>query len=204
MSSTLPCGLHEGDEGREAASAGKLPPHPERIRRDRRPSVGHAKGAWATVRIPARTRDLGLVTQVGGGSDEATRPPLYAAWRNPWRRSGLHAASFATWRLDALVRGARAMVSHAHNEPFGLTPLEAMAIGVPALMVNEGGFADTMSPVNSGRLIQRGDLGAWKGAYLDAKDPELRKAWAEAGRTHVETHFSMKVQIEALEQLFTQ
>lgn len=183
----------------ENAASAELPPHPEEYVVTVG-QVGHAKGAWATVESLKNT-GLGL-TQVGGGSDE-DKAALVA-----------HGASIGVEvvcmprlsqpALRSLIRNARAMVSHAHNEPFGLTPLEAMAIGVPALMVNEGGFADTMSPVNSGRLIQRGDLGAWKGAYLDAKDPELRKAWAEAGRTHVETHFSMKVQIEALEQLFTQ
>lgn len=61
-----------------------------------------------------------------------------------------------------------------------------------------------MSQANWGRLIKRGDLGAWKGVYLDAKDPELRGAWAKAGRSYVESHFSMKVQIEALEHLLGQ
>ena len=159
--------------------------------------VSHVKGAWSTVESLKNT-GLGLI-QVGGGSDE-DKASLVA-----------HGASIdvevvcmprlSQIALRALIRNARAMVSHAHKEPFGLTPLEAMAIGVPALMVNEGGFSDTMGHANSGRLIDRKDIAAWKGAYLDAKDPELRKAWAKAGRTHVETYFSMKVQIEALERL---
>ena len=93
------------------------------------------------------------------------------------------------------------MVSHAHHEPFGLTPIEAMAIGVPALMVDEGGFTCTMSPVDSGLLLPRHDLAAWKAAYLDAKDPVLRKTWAEAGRPYVEKHFTLEVQIAALERM---
>lgn len=93
------------------------------------------------------------------------------------------------------------MVSHARYEPFGLTPIEAMAIGTPALMVNEGGFVNTLSKVDSGRLIARDDLAAWKAAYIEANDPEVRKAWAETGRTYVEAYFDVSVQIEALEQL---
>jgi glycosyltransferase involved in cell wall biosynthesis len=103
--------------------------------------------------------------------------------------------------LCAVIRGARAMVSHAHSEPFGLTPIEAMAIGVPALMVDEGGFNCTMTPVNSGRLIARNDLGEWKAAYLDAKDPELRKKWEKNGRPYVEKNFTLNVQIQALERM---
>ena len=103
--------------------------------------------------------------------------------------------------MCGVIRGARAMVSHARYEPFGLTPIEAMAIGTPALMVNEGGFVNTLSKVESGRLIARDDLAAWKAAYNEANDPEVRKAWAQAGRTYVEAYFDVSVQIEALEQL---
>ena len=93
------------------------------------------------------------------------------------------------------------MVSHAYHEPFGLTPIAAMAIGVPALMVDGGGFACTMGPVDSGRLLPRHDTGAWKAAYLDAKNPILRKDWAQAGRPYVEEHFTLETQIAALERM---
>jgi len=101
-----------------------------------------------------------------------------------------------------LIRHAVAMVSHAHNEPFGLTPLEAMAVGTPAIMVDEGGFHDTMSPVQSGRLITRDDSSAWKQAYKDAQNPELRRAWAQQGREYVLTHFNQETQLRALERMF--
>ena len=104
--------------------------------------------------------------------------------------------------LRSLIRNARAMVSHAHREPFGLTPIEAMAIGVPALMVNEGGFADTMKGCDSGRLIDRNDAAGWKAAYLDAKDPALREQWAKQGRAYVEANFVQAVQIKAMTNLF--
>jgi len=161
--------------------------------------VGHVKGAWSTVQS-LRGTGLGLV-QVGGGS-EADQTELIQHGET----LGVEVVCMPRLphvALRALVRGARAMVSHAHMEPFGLTPIEAMAVGTPALMVDEGGFADTMAKSNSGRLLPRGDLGAWKAAYLDAKDPVLRNAWAEAGRTYVETNFALKIQIEALEQLLS-
>jgi hypothetical protein len=58
-----------------------------------------------------------------------------------------------------------------------------------------------MAPVESGLLLARNDLGAWKVAYLDAKDPALRKAWAKAGRPYVEEYFTLETQIAALEQM---
>ena len=72
--------------------------------------------------------------------------------------------------LVAVVRGAHAMVSHARHEPFGFTPLEAMAVGVPPLMVNEGGFRSTMTGAGAGLLVERDDREAWNHAYSAAAD----------------------------------
>ena len=159
--------------------------------------ISHVKGTWDTLQSLANTQ-LALV-QVGGG-DEADKAALLVEGK----RIGVEVICMprlSQTQLCALIRGARAMVSHAYHEPFGLTPIEAMAIGVPALMVDEGGFACTMSPVDSGRLLPRHDISAWKAAYLDAKDPALRDTWAKAGRPYVEKNFTLEVQIAALERM---
>ena len=160
--------------------------------------ISHVKGTWETLQSLANTQ-LALV-QVGGG-DETDKTALIAEGK----RIGVEVVCMprlSQTQLCALIRGARAMVSHAHHEPFGLTPIEAMAIGVPALMVDEGGFACTMASVESGLLLARDDLSSWKAAYLDAKDPILREAWAKAGRPYVEKNFTLEVQIAALERMF--
>ena len=95
------------------------------------------------------------------------------------------------------------MVSHAHHEPFGLTPIEAMAVGTPALMVDEGGFQCTMSGIDSGKLLRRDDVEGWRAAYQDLNNRDLRSAWAKVGRPYVETHFTLPVQIAALEALLS-
>ena len=58
-----------------------------------------------------------------------------------------------------------------------------------------------MSGVDSGRLIRRDDEGAWTQAYEEAKNPDLRRAWAEVGRPYVEAKFTLPVQIAALERM---
>ena len=87
-----------------------------------------------------------------------------------------------------------------------------MAIGTPALFVDEGGFHYTMSNSNSGRLLPRPPLGAdsenkamaaWHSAYVDAQNPDIRLTWAEAGREHVEGLFTMETQAIALERLLS-
>ena len=57
--------------------------------------------------------------------------------------------------LCSIIRGAVAVVSMAHSEPFGLTPIESQTIGTPALFVDEGGFRETISDGKSGRLLPR-------------------------------------------------
>ena len=51
------------------------------------------------------------------------------------------------------------MVSMAHNESFGLTPIESFLSRNPALFVDEGGFRDTIVDGENERLIDRSDIG---------------------------------------------
>jgi glycosyltransferase involved in cell wall biosynthesis len=83
------------------------------------------------------------------------------------------------------MRGARAVVSMAHGEPFGLTPVEAFSVGTPALFVDEGGFRDTVIDGANGRLLERGDQAAWHSALEQAADAQTRARWAEAGRSRI-------------------
>ena len=168
--------------------------------------LGWVKGTWETVHSLAGT-GLGLA-QVGGG-DAADKARLQSEAKRLgvpfWSMPRLEQAA-----LRKLVRGAVAMVSHAHGEPFGLTPIEAMAVGVPALFVDEGGFHYTMTGADSGRLLPRPplntasdhpDMAAWHQAYAQAQDADIRRDWAVAGRKHVEGGFTLEVQALALERL---
>jgi glycosyltransferase involved in cell wall biosynthesis len=92
----------------------------------------------------------------------------------------------AQQELVDLVRGARAVVSLARYEPFGLTPIEAQAAGTPALMVDEGGFQFTITEGESGRLLPRGDWSAWHSALEESANPETRARWAKSGRANIE------------------
>ena len=89
--------------------------------------------------------------------------------------------------LSGLLRGARASVSMAHGEPFGLTPIEAFSIGIPALFVNEGGFTDTITDSENGRLIDRSDTKEWVHALEQSSDIKIRKKWAESGKERIKS-----------------
>ena len=88
-------------------------------------------------------------------------------------------------QLTALMRRSVAIVSMAHGEPFGLTPIEAFAVGTPALCVDEGGFQDTIEDRVNGRLLPRDDPMAWQEALNEAQDAELKTKWAAAGKEKI-------------------
>jgi len=144
-------------------------------------TASYVKGTMDTIDMLAGT---GLTYHhVGGGSEEDIAT-IQA-----------HAASkgvelvveprLSQEALVSLVKRARAVVSLARGEPFGLTPIEAQAAGTPALMVNEGGYRHTIEDGVTGRLLPRGDWSVWHAALEDARDTDTRGAWSEAGRKNI-------------------
>ena len=147
-------------------------------------SVGRAswvKGAWETVSMLAGS-GVSLAHVGGGAGEDLARLTQHAESCGV----GLWVAPrLSSPEMAALMRGARAVVSMAHGEPFGLTPVESISVGTPALMVDEGGFRDTVIDGVNGRLLPRDDLGAWHSALEQVADDGTRTAWAESGRTRI-------------------
>ena len=76
-----------------------------------------------------------------------------------------------------------------------------MAVGVPPIMVDEGGFHYTMTGSGAGVLVQRDDHEGWLAAYEAAADPETRSKWAIAGRKHVAGNYPPESQLKAIERI---
>lgn len=148
-------------------------------------TIGHAgwvKGGWETISMLAGS-GFGLVLVGGGVFEEVEELHEYADARGvrlwtPPRLSNL--------QLTGLMRRSVAIVSLAHGEPFGLTPIEAFAVGTPALFVDEGGFRDSIEDGVNGRLLPRDDPVAWQEALNEALQPDVKKRWAAAGRARIE------------------
>jgi glycosyltransferase involved in cell wall biosynthesis len=147
-------------------------------------SVGrasYAKGTWETISMLAGT---GLSLAHVGGGDEGSlgmlRKHAYSSGVGLWVAPRLPSPD-----LVSLMRGARAIVSMAHKESFGLTPIEAFAVGTPPLFVDEGGFRDTIVDGENGRLLDRGDVESWHSALEQASDPGTREGWAARGRERI-------------------
>ena len=144
-------------------------------------TIGRAswvKGTWETVSMLAGS-GLSLAL-VGGGEEESIGSLIEHAKSSKveiWVAPRLDSSE-----LCGLIRGAVAVVSMAHSEPFGLTPIEAQSLGTPALFVDEGGFRETITDRISGRLLPRDDYSAWHVALEEAKDIKNRSSWSENGR----------------------
>ena len=89
---------------------------------------------------------------------------------------------------DRLVRHYQALdlfAAPARWEGFGLTPLEAMACGVPAIGARVGAYEALIRDGETGSLVQTGDAGALSAAlarWLD--DDAARAALERAGKDY--------------------
>ena len=140
-----------------------------------------AKGNWEALSM---LRGTGLSLAHVGGGDTSSLEML----TNHAASCGVGlwvAPRITSPELVSLMRGARAIVSMAHGESFGLSPIEAFSVGTPAIFVNEGGFRDTIIDNVNGRLIERNDTSSWHAAFEQAAESSTREEWSENGRKRI-------------------
>ena len=147
-------------------------------------TVGTANWAKATMETISMLSGTGIsLAHVGGGTDSEKNQLQIHAKNNSvelWIAPRLSSTELAKLMSDAL-----AIVSMAHKEPFGLTPIEAFSIGTPAIFVDEGGFRDTIVDGKCGRLISRDNITEWHAALDQARVPENRKNWSKFGQDRI-------------------
>ena len=108
---------------------------------------------------------------------------------------------------DEIVETYRALdlfVAPARHEGFGLTPLEAMASGVPAIACHDvGAFSAQIQDGVTGRLVEKDNAEALAQALRDMlADPgKMAKAGA-AARQHVEQNFRIEGEAEAIVKVY--
>ncbi len=104
---------------------------------------------------------------------------------------------------EEIVETYRALdlfVAPARHEGFGLTPIEAMASGVPAIACHGvGAFSAQIKDGVTGRLVEKDNAQALAGALQDMlSDPAALAAAGQAARTHVEQNFRIEGEAEAI------
>ena len=158
-----------------------------------------AKGSMESISMLSGT-NISLV-HVGGGSDveiktlqEHASTKKVKLWIAP---------RLSSEELSVLIQQSLAVVSMAHKEPFGLTPIEAFSIGTPAIFVDDGGFRDSIIDDECGRLLPRHDYPKWHEALNQCRDKNLREKWALAGRNRIiDLKLSPQEQAEKIHKLF--
>ncbi len=94
-------------------------------------------------------------------------------------------------QVPALIRSADVAVCTPWYEPFGITPLEAMACGVPVVASAVGGLTDSVVHGTTGLLIPARDPVALAAATRTLlADPALRTAFGEAGARRARRWYS--------------
>ncbi|WP_134682206.1 glycosyltransferase family 4 protein [Paracoccus ravus] len=91
----------------------------------------------------------------------------------------------------------------ARWEGFGLTPLEAMACGVPVVATRVGAFETLIREGETGSLVAREDADALTEAlerWLD--DDAMREAARQAARLHVATNHAIEGEARAIVEVY--
>lgn len=144
--------------------------------------ISRFKGTYEAVE---HLSNSGMKLVVIGGGDESEIGALQA-YGDSQGVAVQVLSGLSSEAMRAVMRNAAAIVGLAHGEAFGLTPIEAMALGVPPIFVNEGGYRETVVDGDNGRLLERGANAAWLEALDQAREPSTREAWAEAGLSRID------------------
>lgn len=105
--------------------------------------------------------------------------------------------------VTAWYRRISLYVAPSRNEGFGLTPLEAMASGTPAVTSDAGAYAEMIEPGRTGMVVPAGDGAALTEAirpYL--ADPALCVEQGAAARTHVVENFALEREVAAIAEVY--
>jgi len=100
------------------------------------------------------------------------------------------------WKLMGEVCGL--LFPIAWDEPFGLTPVEAMACGTPVIAYERGAVAEIIQHRKTGFLVPPGDIE--QAAARVAELPTISRALC---RSHVEKNFSQEVMLTLYEEMYT-
>jgi glycosyltransferase involved in cell wall biosynthesis len=91
----------------------------------------------------------------------------------------------------------------SHEESFGITLTEAMAMNLPVVATGNAGVLDIVLDNETGILVPPKDHQALADGIMKlVHDASMRKRFGEAGRKRVEEVFSIQAIVEKLENFY--
>ena len=194
--SLVPCGVDTSTfrsvDQKEARKALGLPDKPTVVYVGRlvpRKGVDTLVEAFALLPEHLDAR-LVIVGGEPGESPEVERLAVLAGALGVARRVTF-TGSRPQWELHRYYSAADAAVSVPHYEPFGMTPLEAMACATPVVGSKVGGIKTSVADGETGYLVPPKDPEALAGRLLHLLlDRELRDRLGRAARRRIEEHYT--------------
>ena len=108
--------------------------------------------------------------------------------------------------VDAMPQWYQALdlfVAPQRREGFGVTPLEAMACGVPVIATTAGAFDELVVEGKTGCLVSPGDVAEMHQAVSSVlASPDTHRRWSAAARRHVEEGFRIEDEASAINALY--
>jgi glycosyltransferase involved in cell wall biosynthesis len=168
------------------------------------------KGQEDAVRALTAVPDAELVVVGGPSSGELDADPEVRRLRAVAAEVGvadrvLFAGAVPRAEVPAWVRSADVVLAVPWYEPFGITPLEAMACARPVVATAVGGLVDTVADGVTGDLVpprDPGRLGAVLAALL--ADPDRRAAYGAAGVARVRDRYRWSRVVADTEAVYRQ
>lgn len=107
--------------------------------------------------------------------------------------------------MPGWYRSADVVACTPAYEPFGITPLEAMACGIPVVAYRVGGLQDTVVDGRTGLLAEPGDIdGLTQALGTLLNDSQRRHDFGRAARNRVVQHYPWPRIAERVEKVYTQ
>ena len=95
--------------------------------------------------------------------------------------------------VEGLFAAADLFVLPSFEEPFGLVFVEAMAMGVPIVALDNGGTREVVEHDSDGLLVARGDVDGLAASIVKLlRDPDQRRTMGRTGRRHAGERFTVQ------------
>ncbi len=170
-----------------------------------RPAKGTDVFVDAMIRVLPQFPDF---TAIITGQALAEHQDYLKAMEDKIRSAGLSErivflGNLAADEIPRWYQNVAIMVACPRYEPFGITPLEAMASGCAVVASRTGAFEYIVKPGETGALVPTGDADALAGALQALmQDSETIARMGRAGRERVTAEFSIEKEAEGIAQVY--